>query len=51
MPTLFGHAKFEVKIFEEYFNYRVLWTLNCSGRMIQAPTVFGHAKFEVKIFK
>ena len=27
-PTLFGHAKFEVKIFWEFFIYRALWTLN-----------------------
>ena len=27
-PTFFGHAKFEVKNFQNFFIYRVLWTLN-----------------------
>ena len=43
-PMFFGHAKFEVKKFENYFP--LLSTLG----VVWSPTFFGHPKFEVKKF-
>ena len=37
------------KIFQNFFMYRVLWTLNFS-QWGQGTNFFGHIKFEVKIF-
>ena len=46
-PTFFGHAKFEVKIFWNFFVYRVLWTEFFRGGDWK-PTFFDHTEFEVK---
>ena len=32
VPNFFGHAKFEVKSFHNFFLYHVIWTLNFLGR-------------------
>ena len=49
-PIFFGHTKFKVKKFRNFFIYRVLWTLNFSERVSGHHLFFGHAKFEVKTF-
>ena len=47
VPIFFGHAKFEVKKFSEFFHLHS--TVNCELNFLHggvlAPTFFGHTKF------
>ena len=49
-PTFFGHAKFEVKYFLEFFNLQSATESEFFTGCIWAPTFFGHAKYEIKYF-
>ena len=49
--TFFGHTKFEVKNFSEFFHLQSALDSEFLRRGIWAPNFFGHAKFEVKNFE
>ena len=46
----FGHSKFEVKKFSEFFHLQSTLDSEFFRGGVRAPTFLGHAKFEVKIF-
>ena len=49
-PIFFGHVKFEVKNFLEFFNLQSATESEFFAGCIWAPTFFGHAKYEIKNF-
>ena len=49
-PTFYGNAKFELKIFLEFFNLQITLDSEFFRGALFAPTFFSHAKFEVKNF-
>ena len=49
-PMFFGHTKFEVKNFWEFFYLQSAVDSEFLRLGVWAPTFFGHTKFEVKNF-
>ena len=49
-PNVFGHTKFQVKNFLEFFNLQSAVDSEFFAGGIWAPTFFGHSKFEVTNF-
>ena len=49
-PTFFGHTKFEVKNFLEFFNLQSDVDSEFLRLGVWVPTFFGYTKFEVKNF-
>ena len=47
----FGHPKFEVKKFSEFFHLHSSLDSEFVKGEVWSPTFFGYIKFEVKIFK
>ena len=48
--TFFGHTKFEVKYFLEFFRLQNALDSEFFVGGVWAPTLFGHSKFEVRNF-
>ena len=49
-PTSYGHTKYEVQIFLEFFHLQSNLDFEFFSGSVWARTFFGHAKFEVNNF-